>query len=97
MTKRKYNRITPADEGISGAREENARRLRGNGLGQLWIVTRARRTSTLEDILFHVDPQGFALQIRGGLDPDEIIGWFDSHSEANQIALQELYRAGATS
>ena len=62
-----------------------------------WIVTRARSTSTLGDILFQADPQRFAQQIRGGLNPDEILGWFDSHSEANQIALQELHRAGATS
>jgi hypothetical protein len=68
-----------------------------HGLGALWIVTRARPISTLADICFQVTPREFALQIRGGLDPDEIIGWFDHASEANQIALQELYRAGATS
>jgi len=68
-----------------------------NGLGELWIVTRATKDSTLGDILFKASPYRLALQVRGGLDPEEIIGWFDDASEANQIALQELYLAGATS
>lgn len=67
------------------------------GLGTLWIVTRASSISTLADICFRASPRDFALQIRGGLEPDEILGWFDNASEANQIALQELHRAGATS
>jgi hypothetical protein len=64
------------------------------GLGALWIVTKATPTSTLGDVLSRATPRELALQVRGGLDPDEIIGWFDNHSEANQIALQELHRAG---
>ncbi len=68
-----------------------------NGTHELWIVTKATVNSTLIDVLFQATPRDFALQVRGGLDPDEIVGWFDSHSEANQIALQELYRAGAVS
>ena len=68
-----------------------------NGLGKLWIVTKATKSSTLEDVLYQATPYELALQIKGGLEPDEIIGWFDNASEANQIALQELYRAGATS
>lgn len=62
---------------------------------KLWIVTVASRASTLADICFEATPRDFAMQIRGGLGPDEIIGWFDAASEANQVALQELHRVGA--
>jgi hypothetical protein len=72
-------------------------RHRSYGLGPLWIVTRATATSTLDDILFKASPHDLALQVMGGLRPDEILGWFDSYTETNQNALQELYRAGATS
>ena len=68
-----------------------------NGQFPMWIVTRATTVSTLDDICFQATVHDLALQIKGGLDPDEILGWFDNASEANQIALQELYRAGATS
>jgi hypothetical protein len=71
------------------------RHRRQNGTGALWIVTTASPVSTLADICFQVTPRDFAMQIRGGLAPDEILGWFDDASEANQIALQELHRAGA--
>lgn len=64
------------------------------GLGALWIVTRATSQSELVDILFRATPQRFAQQVQGGLQPEDVIGWFDSYSEANQIALQELHRAG---
>ena len=63
-----------------------------SGLGALWIVTTASKDSTLGDILFQATAKGFAIRIGGGLDPDDILGWFDDHSEANQIALQELHR-----
>jgi len=66
-----------------------------HGLGQLWIVTKASPVSTLEDILFQADPHRLALQVLGGLRPDEIVGWFDNYSEANQNALQQLHIAGA--
>ena len=65
------------------------------GLGTLWIVTTARPISELGDICFEASPSDLAFQVLGGLKPDEIIGWFDNYSEANQIALQELHRVGA--
>ena len=63
-----------------------------NGLGALWIVTKATPDSTLADILFQADWHRLALQFAGGLSPDEIVGWFDDGSEAKQIALQEMAR-----
>lgn len=64
------------------------------GLGALWIVTKATEHSELIDVCFRATPKDLAQMVLGGLGPDEILGWFDNYSEANQIALQELHRAG---
>ncbi len=50
--------------------------------GQFWVVTTPTRHSTLGDICFLCDFKCFALQIRGGLDEQEIIGIFSGESEA---------------
>ena len=60
-------------------------------LDTLWIVTFAKNQSTLGDIRFETTPRGFALQVRGGLDPDEIAAVFDSEPEATHLALQLLH------
>jgi hypothetical protein len=61
-----------------------------NGLGALWIVIHGSPRSTLGDICFQASPHDFALRVRGGLDPEEIIGWFDDADDANRVAQQEL-------
>ena len=68
---------------------------KANGLGALWIVTTATPDSELVDIVFQADWHRMALQFAGGLNPADIIGWFNNASEANQIALQELHRASS--
>jgi len=59
---------------------------------KLWIVMTATTTSTLDDICVQVTPKTLALMVRGGLDPEAILDWTEDAAEANQLALQELYR-----
>lgn len=64
-------------------------------LDRLWIVTTARTTSTLADICFSVTPREFALQVKGGLEGDEIVGVFADGLDARKVARRELTIAGA--
>jgi len=40
---------------------------------KFWVVTKPTKLSELGDILFETDYAGLALQIKGGLRPDEIV------------------------
>ena len=57
-----------------------------------WIVTRATSHSTLGDICFECSVHDFALTVRGGLLPEEIVDWFDNAADAERAAVQELAR-----
>lgn len=62
---------------------------------RFWIVTKADEDSTLNDVMFETDIKGFALQVMGGLTPDEIIGMYTDEGEAVMVALNALVDAGA--
>jgi hypothetical protein len=64
-------------------------------LAGIWIVTRAKATSSLADICFEVSARMFALQIKGGLDESEIVAWFADERDARTVARRELRIAGA--
>lgn len=57
---------------------------------QFWVVTQPTRASELGDILFSCDFKRFALQIRGGLDVEEIYGIYADEQKATEDARRLL-------
>jgi hypothetical protein len=57
-----------------------------------WIVVSPGPSSTLADICFECDFERFALQIRGGLDEEEIVAIFADQQPAIELA-ERLLRA----
>lgn len=58
----------------------------------LWFVTSPTPVSELGDICFECDFARFALQIRGGMDEQRIVGIFADEVEAKELA-EKLLRA----
>jgi hypothetical protein len=56
----------------------------------LWFVTSPTPNSELGDICFECDFERFALQIRGGLDEQKIVGVFADEGEAKELAERLL-------
>ena len=54
------------------------------------VVTKPSPGSTLEDILFPCTFERLMLQVRGGLNEDEIVGIFADEAEARQAAARLL-------
>jgi hypothetical protein len=59
---------------------------------RFWIVLSPSLNSTLGDIRFECDFKLFALQIRGGLDEEEIVAVFADEEPATELA-ESLLRA----
>jgi len=59
-------------------------------VGKFWVVTRATKESTLDDILFEMDVFGMMLQAKGGLDKNDILGIFKDKKKATTLASKEL-------
>lgn len=57
---------------------------------KFWVVTIPTKESTLQDICFECDLKGLALQFKGGLSPDDIIGMYPSKENARYVANNEL-------
>ena len=57
---------------------------------KFWVVLSPSLTSTLGDIRFECDFKQFALQIRGGLDENEIVGVFADERLATDLAERLL-------
>ena len=53
---------------------------------KFWVVTKPSPVSGLEDILFPCDFGRLMLQVRGGLQEDEIVGIFADEDEARLAA-----------
>jgi hypothetical protein len=51
-------------------------------LHEFWLVTKPTANSTLDDILCRTTPRGFALQVRGGLMPNEVHSIWTDYSQA---------------
>ena len=59
---------------------------------KFWVVLSPSLTSTLADIRFACDLQQYALQIRGGLNENEIVAVFADEEPATELA-ESLLRA----
>ena len=59
----------------------------------MWVVTRAARDSTLADVCFAASPKDLMLQVRGGLETDEVIAVFDNEQEAKDLATYLIKNA----
>ena len=59
-------------------------------LHTFWVVTKPTPASVLADICWETTAVGLVLSGRGGLDPDSIVGSFDSSEEAEHEANAEL-------
>jgi superfamily I DNA and RNA helicase len=59
----------------------------------MWVVTRAARDSTLADVCFTASPKDLMLQVRGGLEVDEVVAVFDNEHEAKDLATYLIKNA----
>ena len=55
-------------------------------IAKLWVVTRQRSASEAGDVCFEVDIKSLALQLKGGLDPEDIHAVYTDHAEAEREA-----------
>ena len=53
---------------------------------RLWMVTRPRAASGAGDVCFETDIKSLALQLKGGLDPEDIHAIYTDHAEAEMEA-----------
>jgi len=61
---------------------------------RFWIVTKPTHNSELGDCCFDVDFRQFALQIRGGLNIEDIVGFFADRNAARKNGHQIACREG---
>lgn len=64
--------------------------MRKDSVGKFWVVTAPRLHSMLSDICFETTVEGFALQVKGGLELSEVLGTFRTNVEAEHAALALL-------
>ena len=57
---------------------------------RFWIVTEPSPFSTMEDICFACTFERLMLQVRGGLNENEIVGIFDDETEAQRATARLL-------
>jgi len=62
-------------------------------LDKLWVITvPASCDSTIADFCFETDARGFALQVKGGLSPEDIVAVFSDREEAESEAKRLMHR-----
>jgi len=59
-------------------------------IGKFWVVIKSTEFSELEDILFEADIFDMYLQIKGGLNPQDIIGLYKNKNKAKNKAIELL-------
>ena len=59
----------------------------------MWVVTRAARDNTLADVCFAASPKDLMLQVRGGLEIDEVAAVFDNEQEAKELTTYLIKNA----
>lgn len=74
---------------FSRARENHIMKIQGMP-ETFWVVISPTDNSDLGDICFKVDFRTFALQVRGGLDIEEIIGIYADDEDAKDTAMKLL-------
>jgi len=63
-------------------------------ISSLWVVTKATPRSTMQDICFRVElPLDLYNQFMGGLDPADVVAFYDNQSPAEEKARHELHTA----
>jgi hypothetical protein len=61
--------------------------VKNDQVGKFWVVTLPNSPdSERVDICFETDVEGFALQTRGGLDADRVVGLFKTQADAAHVA-----------
>lgn len=64
-------------------------------LKQVWVTTKARKTSMLIDVLFRATPEALIRQVRGGLHETDAPRFFSSPPAAVRDARRRLRTAGS--
>ena len=60
-------------------------------ISRLWVVTKPTPRSTLQDICFQVElPIGLYNQFMGGLDPNDVVAFYDNQNAAEEKARHQL-------
>ena len=63
-------------------------------ISSLWVVTKPTPRSTMQDICFRVElPLDLYKQFVGGLNPDDIVAFYDNQNSAEEKARHELHAA----
>lgn len=63
-------------------------------ISHLWVVTKPGTSSTMSDICFETDlAHGLCNQYRGGLNPDDVVAFYDDRSSAEEKARWLLHQA----
>lgn len=65
-------------------------------IGRFFVVTRPMEYSELDDCWFETDVLGVANQVRGGLNENEIYGFYKTENAAKTIAQKLLQVAQKT-
>ena len=67
-------------------------------INSLWVVTKPTSRSTLQDICFRVElPHDLYRQFTGGLNPDDVVAFYDNQNSAEEKARHELHAAAKNS
>jgi hypothetical protein len=79
----------PQERGAAGS-NDLAWNPKTDQVGEVWFVTRATKTTTLEDMVFKANLGSLMRQAMGGLKAGEVIGVFKDENEARKMADVEL-------
>lgn len=59
-------------------------------IGKFFIVERPTKDSEMEDVVYELDLPAFALQIKGGLDVNNILGVYKQKSDARRAGMEAM-------
>lgn len=59
-------------------------------LKYIYVVTKPGPKSVIEDVCFECDIHRLHLQYAGGMDPAEVVAFFDDPHEAHELATELL-------
>lgn len=63
-------------------------------ISSLWVVTKPTPRSTMQDICFRVElPFDIYKQFMGGLNPADIVAFYDNQNSAEEKARHDLHSA----
>jgi hypothetical protein len=80
----KFSKYIGIDEAMSGKRVHEFKGV--DEVGDFWVVTRPTKNSEMADIFFKADIFDIALQLRGGLMGNEIVGIYKNQGKAKKQA-----------